>query len=122
VRRIIDLWVSDPSKVRFESDEEYRNFLQAVGYAVMYGTFSRDKDHNTTGVVNVGIDRELEITVAHFRPEEFEDVATYAEHAKFYRLDEALDGFRQKEHRPPFVMGGIPRQREGKVREWEWHS
>jgi len=114
MRRIIDLHVADPSKLRFETNEQREAFIKAIGYAVFYG-ITRDEIaggprlYMQEDCVAIFIDPG-EITSQYYRTlvrPSSGDKDYWGKSRKFSEMDAALDSYKNGR---PFVMGGIPNQ------------
>jgi hypothetical protein len=104
VERVVNISYN-AEKIRFETDEQMNTFYLALGYMVAYA-MAGDRPRNLE-LVNLSIDRNLEITCAYFPP--WQRGETYTENKIQYDLDNALTPLRDGRDGRPFVMGAVPR-------------
>ena len=117
VNRVVTIGY-EPESISFKTDEEYDEFVKALGYIVMYAMRSdRPRDVELVGL-NIAKDREM--TAAYYDP--WQRGEGYENNKPQYKLDEALSFFHRDTR--PFVMGGIPREPrdEGEKFHYSFHS
>ena len=105
VERIVRLHYS-PDDMKFKDQQHHDEFLKALGHMVWYGMQS-DRPRSIE-LVNIGIDRDLEITAAYFNGWKFKGEESLEVHRPYYQVEEALKWLRIDR---PFVMGAVPREK-----------
>lgn len=114
--RVIRMYFNN--ELRFESDEQAREFYYALGRMCAYGV---NGDNPGLSVVNMTIDRN-EVTGAYY-PQLTRVEGSYEVNRKFYELDDAFKPFMTSEHGRAFVMGAVPRPETPSMKfHYSFHS
>lgn len=103
--RIIRMFYQ-PEELKFETDDEAREFYHALGRMAVYGL---NGDPEGLSIINMVVDKRKEITCAYYPSRKRADYGTYSENKIFHDLDAAFTPFTNNELGHVFVMGAVPR-------------
>lgn len=103
LRKIIDISIEDPESLEFSSTEELKEFLRAVGYAVMYGSLPANLpqgNHPKLQVTQLRVEKDRTLMSSTFK--------TISSWSCDAALSSAIDQVIYfPDNNVPFVMGGI---------------